>query len=334
MLNTEAKLIKQGIRMFFRSLTFATLIATPALADNWDLPLAWPADNYISVAAGTFADDVREATDRRVDITLHPGGSLGFKGPEMLGSVRDGLVPIGDMLLNQQVGDEPLLGLTSLPYFLSSAEELAEFEAYFRDQLAEIMQDNNQKLLYTIPWPQQQIWTKSEVTDLASLEGMKIRSYDRSSTDVFASAEMTPVQLPWGEVIPSLAAGAIDAVATSSPSAVDGSFWEFIDYGYPTRQTWNLNAMTVNLDTWNALEEADQMAILSIAEELQPTFWQAAQDEDVRNMELLTENGMTLAPISDELRATLVERAAPLREDVLEDLGDEARAVVEGFKTR
>ncbi|OWU67533.1 C4-dicarboxylate ABC transporter substrate-binding protein [Roseovarius sp. 22II1-1F6A] len=320
--------------MLYRSLMLATLAAAPATAETWDLPLAWPAENYISVAAGTFAAKVDEATDGRVEITLHPGGALGFKGPEMLGAVRDGLVPIGDMLLNQQIGDEPLLGLTSLPYFISSFEELAEFEAYFRDQLSAIMEDNNQKLLYTIPWPQQQIWTKTEVTDLASLEGIKIRSYDRSSTDVFDSAGMTPVQLPWGEVIPSLAAGAIDAVATSSPSAVDGSFWEFLDYGFPTRQTWNLNAMTVNLDSWNELDEAEQKAITEVAKTLQPDFWQAAQDEDARNMAIVEENGMTLAPISDELRAEMAKRAAPLRAAVLEELGDEATAVVEGFQSR
>lgn len=323
--------------MFYRSISTTTVamlfIGGPALAQTWDLPLAWPADNYISESAGVFADQVREATDGRVDIALHPGGSLGFKGPEMLASVRDGLVPIGDMLLNQQVGDEPLLGMTSLPYFITSSEDLERFEAYFRPHLEEIMQANNQRLLYTMPWPQQQIWTKTEVNDLASLEGIKIRSYDRSSTEVFASADMTPVQLPWGEVIPSLAAGAIDAVATSSPSAVDGSFWEFLNYGYPTRQTWNMNAMTVNLDSWNALSDEDRRAITQIASELQPVFWQTAQDEDAANMVRLEEEGMTLAPISDELRAELAARAAPLRAAAIDEMGEEAAAIVEGYQS-
>lgn len=177
-------------------------------------------------------------------------------------------------------------------------------------------------------------WTKSEVTDLASIKDMKIRSYDRSSTDVFASADMTPVQLPWGEVIPSLAAGTISAVATSSPSAVDGSFWEFLGYGYPTRQTWNMNAMTVNLDSWNALSEEDQKALSTIAADMQPALWQSAQDEDTKNMKILAEHGMTLAPISDELRSILTERAEPLRAAAIEKMGEKAKAVVDGFKAK
>ncbi|WP_300468753.1 TRAP transporter substrate-binding protein [Breoghania sp.] len=265
------------------------MISSAAQAENWDLPLSWPDTNYISVSAQKFADEVKTATDSRVEITLHTGWSLGFKGPEMLSTVGDRLVPIGNMLLNQQVGTEPLLGMTSLPYFLGSFGELKQFNDYFHPTLEKLMEKNNQKLLYTILWPQQQIWTKTEVTDLKSLSGIKIRSYDRASTDVFASAGMTPVQLPWGEVIPSLAAGVIDAVATSSPSAVDGSFWEFIKYGYPTRHTWNMNAMTVNLDRWNALSKKDQKAITDLASKLEPSFWQAVQDEDAKNMATLKE---------------------------------------------
>lgn len=51
--------------MLYRSLMLATLAAAPATAETWDLPLAWPAENYISVAAGTFAAKVDEATDGR-----------------------------------------------------------------------------------------------------------------------------------------------------------------------------------------------------------------------------------------------------------------------------
>ena len=84
----------------------AVTVASPVVAETkWDLPLVWPADNYISVETQKFADAVKTATKGEVVITLHAGGSLGYKGPDMFSAVRDGLVPIGDMLLQQQVGD-------------------------------------------------------------------------------------------------------------------------------------------------------------------------------------------------------------------------------------
>lgn len=317
------------------ALAGACVMSAPAAAQTyWDLPLAWPAENYITKNVQRFADVVKEATGGEVVINLHPGGSLGYKGPEMLSAVRDGLVPIGDMLLNQQVGEAPLLGLQSLPYLIADFDELQAFDNAFRPLLTEVLEDNNQLPLFTIPWPQQQIYTKVEITTFADLSGIKIRSYDASSTQIFEAASMTAVQLPWGEVIPSLATGAIDAVATSAPSAVDGSFWEFLKYGYPTRQTWNSNVVSVNNDAWAALSAEHQQAILAIASELEPSFWQSAQDEDAEKMALLAENGMINGEIDDATRESLRERAAPLREAALARLGDRATAVIDGFQNR
>lgn len=311
------------------------LAASPALAGQmWDLPLAWPAENYISVNAATFADEVFAATDGEVQITTHPGGSLGFKGPEMFASVRDGLVPIGDLLLQQQVGDEPLLGLQSLPYLMTSYEEQVAFQEFYRPLLEELFTENNQKLLYTIPWPQQQVWTDKEINDIEDFAGIKVRSSDPSATKIFAASGMVPVQLPWGEVIPSLATGAIEAVGTSSPSAVDGAFWEFLSHGYPTRHTWNLNAMSVNLDVWNTLSTEDQAAIMEIATRLEPEFWQSAQDTDAAQMKRLADEGMTLGDLSDETRAELRTRAEPIREAAIERMGPRAAEVVDAFLTR
>lgn len=316
----------------------ATLFLTgggvASAATTWDLPLAWPAGNYIVKEVQRFADEVKKATDGEVVINTHPSGSLGFKGPEMLAAVRDGLVPIGDMLLNQQVGVDPLLGLESLPFLIDDFEGLQAFGKHYRPLLDEIYAKHNQKILFRIPWPQQQIFTKKEIGSITDLQGLKIRSYDKSSTDVFAAVGMNPVQLPWGDVIPSLAAGAIEAVATSSPSAVDGSFWELLQYGYPTRQTWNTNVISVNLDAWNKLDKKHQDAIVQIANRLEPEFWATAQTEDGQKMETLAKNGMVNGSLPAELRATLRERSAAIREAAIKNLGDRARQVVEAFEKR
>jgi len=55
-------------------------------------------------------------TGGAVKINIYPGGSLGFKGREMLTSIRDGLIPTGDILLFQQSGDNKLLGLETQPF--------------------------------------------------------------------------------------------------------------------------------------------------------------------------------------------------------------------------
>lgn len=326
--------MKRYIKYCLAAFFISSSVLPAAAQTTWDLPLAWPAGNYISVDAQKFADVVATETAGKVKITTHPGGSLGFKGPEMFAAVRDGLVPISDMLLQQQVGDQPLLGLQSLPYLMNTYEDQVAFQKYYRPLLEQIFSENNQKLLFTVPWPQQQVWTKKAIKSIDDFAGIKIRSSDASATEIFKAAGMTPVQLPWGEVIPSLATGAIDAVGTSSPSAVDGSFWEFLKYGYPTRHTWNLDAVSVNLDAWKALSAEDQAKIAEISKRLEPAFWQSAQDADAANMKKLADHGMILGDLDDATRAELRKRAEPLRAAALAKMGPRAQAVVEAFEKR
>lgn len=318
------------------SLFIATTVAFTAqysiAASQWDLPLAWPADNFISKAVTEFADEVKTVTNNDVSIITHPGGSLGFKGPDMFSAVRDGLVPIGDMLLNQQTGENPLLGLESLPYLIGSLKELEEFGTYYRPLLNEVYAKNNQKILFTLPWPDQQIFTKDVIETIDDMKNVKIRTFNKSSTEVFDAVGMTSVQLPWGEVVPSLASGAIDAVATSAASAVDGSFWEFLGYIYPTRQSWNTNVISVNLDYWNELSKENQIKIETLAKEFQPKVWASIDEINANDMKKLMDNGMIAGSISDDLRAKFKELASPLREKEIDAMGPSARKVVNAFQ--
>lgn len=326
--------MKQLCKLSFVS-AFAVMAAIPVLAQtNWDLPLVWPAENYITVNAKRFADEVSAVTNGEVSITIHAGGSLGFKGPDMFSAVRDGLVPIGDMLLQQQTGDNALLGLQSLPYLIDTYEEQVAFQDYYRPVLNDVFAENNQVLLFTVPWPQQQVYTKKEITSIDDFAGIKVRSSDASATEIFRAAGMTPVQLPWGEVIPSLATGAIDAVGTSSPSAVDGSFWEFVSHGYTTRHTWNLDAISVNADAWNQLSAEHQAAISDAATRLEPEFWQSAQDSDAAQLKILADNGVINSELDEVTRNELRRRASPIRDVEIARMDPRGAAVVEAFENR
>ena len=86
-----------------------TLGATAAMAENWDMPMAYSATNFHSEMGVVFADKVREYTDGNIDITVHPGGSL-FKGGEIKRAIQTGQVPIGERFMAaRQTRAVPLL---------------------------------------------------------------------------------------------------------------------------------------------------------------------------------------------------------------------------------
>src|SRR5580765_6289243 len=98
--------------------------ASAAAQTKWDLSTVWPDGNFHTKNAMRFADEVKKATNGSVEITVKAGGQLGFKGPEHLRAVRDGLVPLADVLNIQQVGDEPFMGVESIPFLVGNVDEL------------------------------------------------------------------------------------------------------------------------------------------------------------------------------------------------------------------
>ena len=310
-----------------------TLFTIPVLAaTTWDLPLAWPDGNFHVENAKRFAEEVNKVTNGEVSINIHPGGSLGFKGPEMLTAIRDGLVPIGDLLLIQQVGEAPLLGIEAQPYLVSGFDDLQALHKHFIPELQKVAEQFNQKVLYIVPWPRQYVYTKVHVKSVDDLKGIKIRTYNKSTTDMFNRIGMTSVQLPWGEVVPSLAAGTIDAVTTSASSGVDGKFWEFLKYMYPTSHVWSSNIVSVNLDAWNSLNQQNRDAIEQLAKSLQEEFWQVSAQEDTAKAKILNDKGVAMGEVTTDMLSKMQELTAPMLGEFIESVGSPAGAIIEAYK--
>ena len=311
----------------------AALSPLPApAATSWDMPLAWPPGNFHVKNAETFAEAVKKATNGEVAITIHPGGALGFKGPEMLRTVRDGLVPIGDILLNQQVGEEPFFGIESVPYLAAGYEELKKLQEFSRPVYDQIAAKNKQKILYIVPWPGQAVYSKNPINTVADLKGFRIRVVDKNGLDFFHALGAAPKQLPWGDVVPSLASGAIDGVTTSSSSGVDGKFWEFL--GHMNRFNWQSasNMVNVSLDAWNKLKPEQRTAIEGLAKELEPKFWQVSRDEDEAKLATLRQNGIKITEPGPELKADLLKVAQPMWDSFVKSGGPQAAEVVQKYR--
>lgn len=297
---------------------FVTCYALLAMAGGraqaseiWDMAIAYPPGNYQTKSAERFAAEVAKATDGEVTIRVQAGGALGFKGPEMLGTIRDGLVPAGSMLLNQQVGVEPLLGIASLPYLVSSPSEMRLITDIARPAYDQIAAKHRQKILYIMPWPGQNIFAKTEVKGPADFRALKIRTVDRNGSDYFRELNASPAQMPWGEVVPALATGVINSVTTSSSSGVDGQFWDFMGFCHLVNWQSNFDIVTVNLNAWKKLSLAQQKAIEDVATRLEPEFWKAAEQEDADKLKLMADKGMKMVSPDDALRAFMTAKASP-----------------------
>ncbi len=268
-----------------------------------------PDGNFMAENTKSFAEAVKEATDGEVVITVATSGSLGFKGPDQLGAVRDGLADMADINISQQVGMNPLFGAEGVPFLVESMEELKEYHAFLRPEFEKLAEQYNQKILYMVPSPAQYVYLKTEIDDIGDFRGITVRGADKNTVDIVSSLGMDGIAMPWGELLPALASGRVSGVATSATSGVDGKFWEFLSHIYPTNHTWGSNAVTINLDSWGKLSPEQQAAIEKVAAELEPQFWESSRESDQKSLEIMTGHGMQMVELSDELKAQIVEKA-------------------------
>ena len=97
------------------------LAAGAAIAEDWDMPMAYSASNFHSEMGVVFADKVRDYTGGDINITVHPGGSL-FKGGEIKRAVQTGQAPIGERFMSAHANEAPLLGWDNLPFLATTYE--------------------------------------------------------------------------------------------------------------------------------------------------------------------------------------------------------------------
>ena len=92
------------------------LSAGVAMAEKWDMPMAYADSNYHSQTGKQFAKCVGTATGGEIEITVHAGGSL-FKGNEIKRAVQTGQAPIGERLLSAHQNENAVFGVREAKLF-------------------------------------------------------------------------------------------------------------------------------------------------------------------------------------------------------------------------
>jgi TRAP-type C4-dicarboxylate transport system substrate-binding protein len=278
------------------------------------LPLAtvWPDGNFHTANAKKFAEEVKKVTGGAVEIEVKSGGQLGFKGPEQLRAVRDGLVPMADILNIQQIGDETIMGIEGIPFLCTSAADLKVLHKYLRPLYEKVALKNNQTIVYMVPWPTQYLHLKVKTETVDALKGIKIRVPDKNAQEMCSRIGMAPALIPWGETIAALSSGAVAGVSTSAVSAVDGKFWEFLKFSLATNHAWSSQIVTINNDTLKKISPANQKAIMELGKKMEPGFWASSLQADKDSIKRLTEGGMQLVPVPAPMMAELQKLTHPM----------------------
>ncbi|WP_342077035.1 TRAP transporter substrate-binding protein [Yoonia sp. SS1-5] len=300
---------------------------------KWDLSTAWGANNFHAQSAIAFADAVREGTNGSVDITVHLSGEIGVKISEKLSSVENGIIQMADMLLFLQAGEAPFLGVDTLPYLIQGQGEMKTWLEVAGPTYDEIFAKHNQKVLYYVPWPSPGIYTKDPVISADDIAGQRIRAFNATSFDFLERLGAAPVELPFGELAAAVAAGTVDGAATSTSTGANSKLYQFTGHFNPLNWSMSPDAVTVNLDAWNALSDEERAVIEGLADTMEAQFWEVSAAEDSAQTAVLVENGMTISAADDSLTAKMAEAGKDMWAEFFVNV-PEAQAVVEAYAAK
>ena len=309
----------------------AAVLATGVEAQTkWDMPTPYSETEFHTLNVKRFVDEVRRATDGQLDIAVHANGSL-IKHPDMMRAVSTGQVNIADVLLGQFGNEDPVFAADNLPFVAAGWDNAWKFYQAQKPHLEKRLQARGMRLLYSVAWPGQGIYTRTPLKSVADLKGAKFRTYSPQTARLaeLLGASPTVIQVP--EVPQAFATGTISAMITSSATGTSTKAWEFVKNYYVTNAFHPKNVVVVNERSFQRLPESARKAVLAASTDAETRGWEfGKQRERAANKELAA-NGVTLHEPDAAMKAAYTKFGQQILDELLKKSGAEGQAIINSY---
>ncbi len=310
----------------------ALVFALPVAAQTkWDMPTAYPANNFHTENIQQFANDVDKATGGKLKITVHPNASL-FKAPEIKRAVQGGQAQAGEILLVNFENEDPVYGLDGVPFLATSYADAMKLYKAERKTLEEKFAKQGIKLLYAVPWPPQGIFTKRTLASVNDMKGLKWRAYSPATAKIAELVGAQPMTVQAAEVSQALATGVIDSYMSSGATGFDSKTYEHIKNFYDTQAWLPKNAVIINQKAFDALDKPTQAALLKAAADAEARGWKLSEEKNGWYVDQLKQKGMSIIRPSEQLTADLRKVGNLMLAEWLRKAGPEGRKVIDAYR--
>ncbi|WP_084657724.1 TRAP transporter substrate-binding protein [Natronohydrobacter thiooxidans] len=318
------------------SLLTASILAGNAAAQAVTLNLSneYAANSIHGVGDASFAEAVAEETGGEVEIIVHYGGALGYKSADHFDAVGEGALEIANTFGGALGGLDPLFLVSSLPFLVTTVEDARLLYQASEERFREIFDDGDQILLYASPWPPSGLWGRKPMNNRDSLQGVKIRTYDRNGTIALNILGANAITMSWADVVPAISTGAIDAVLSSAEGGVSSSFGDYFNsYTEIYNYAIPLNFVHMNRVIFNDLTESQQEGIMRAAARVNEVIWAAIPDRlEATYQQLADQNITVVASDNEEFRVALQEAGETTLLEWLAVTGEDGQSIIDAFE--
>ncbi len=310
---------------------FLTLGVSNAMAEQWDMPMAYADSNYHTQNGKRFAEAVGVCTGGELEIVVHGGGSL-FSGSDIRRAVRTGQVNIGERLLSAHANDNPVFGYDSVPFLATSFEESMRLWEAARPHIASILEDEGLVLLYSAPWPPQGLYFNKPIETVADMAGLKFRAYNAATSRFAELSGMRPVQIEAAELVQALATGLAEAFVSSGSTGYDRKVWEHLSHFYDAQAWLPRNYVFANKAAFDGLPANVQNCLVSSAMLAEDAATNRARYLSGWYVAQLAANGMQVQAPGEALKSDLAEIGATMSAEWSEVAGETGQMIIEAYQ--
>ncbi|MEY4285366.1 MAG: hypothetical protein RL111_2041 [Pseudomonadota bacterium] len=320
-------------RRLFELGMVSIVLASPFAAQaqtKWDLPAAYPANNFHSVNLQQFADDVDKATSGKLKITIHANASL-FKAPEIKRAVQGGQAQIGEVLMVNFQNEWQIWGADGIPFLATSYDDAMKLWKVQRPLVEKKLAEQGMMALYAVAWPPQGIYSKKPLNSAADLKGIKWRAYSPATSRIAQLVGAQPVTVQAAEVSQAFATGVAESMMSSGSTGADAKIYEHIKYWYDTQAWLPKNLVIVNKKAFDALDKPTQDALLKAGAAAEARGLEASKKANGDSLDVLRKGGMQILPPSATLSSDMKKVGETLLKEWLEKAGPEGQSLVDAF---
>lgn len=228
--------MRRPVSGFVATLGLAALAlgAVPAKAQTkWDFYGFTGVTHPISVRFKMFCEEVKKATDGKLDIIFRPAGELPFRATEVVKATSSGQVQVAAAYQGFISGELPITSIASLPFLVRSGEELEKAYPIIEKYTKPVFAKRGVKALFWHTWPVQNIYGKGKpIKSIEDFKGRKIRSTDGKQAEMLKQLGASSVNLTTPEVPVAIERGVADGFLTAGFNVVGAKWYEFTEWGW------------------------------------------------------------------------------------------------------
>ncbi|AEC19205.1 TRAP dicarboxylate transporter- DctP subunit [Pusillimonas sp. T7-7] len=325
--------ISLGLGLGMSSVANAADTITLRVADSF------PTGHYIPDAlTKPFMEEVERKTNNAVKFEYYPGQQLG-KAKDMLSLTQSGVADIAYVAPSFVSDKMPLAAVAELPgNFTTSCEGTV---AYWKlAQEGGILDEKEFKplgihVLFTLVLPPYQVFLgHGELKNIASIQGMKIRTSGGAKDIAARKLGAVSIQMATPEVHEALSRGTIDGMLFPYSSIISYDLQNMVKYSTVGE---NFGSFIVNYaiseKKWKALSPEIQKAMTEVGNAVTAKACEVSQERESSDMKKIEAAGDKLVTLSAADKKTVSELMSTVGTEWAQELDKRGKAGTEVLNT-